>query len=187
MGDKSARNLIEAIELSKERPLERCLFALGIPQVGESTARDLARHFGTIDRLLAADAPALAAVHGVGAEVTSLVLRFFAEPGAVAEIERLRAAGVRFPEVVSAAATAAVTGVSGRSFVLTGTLPTMSRDQAGALILAAGGKVVGSVSKKTDYVVAGEAAGSKLDKAQALGVPVLDEAGLLQLLAGGAA
>lgn len=182
MGKKSAANLIDAIETSKSRPLERVLYALGIPQVGESTARDLARAFGDIDRLMAADLAELQAVDGVGPVVAAEVRDFLSKPESRAEIERLRAAGVRFPAAERPAATAGVEGVAGKSFVLTGTFPTLSRDAAGAKILAAGGKVVGSVSKKTDYVVAGEAAGSKLTKAGELGVPVLDEAGLLALL-----
>ncbi len=185
MGDKSARNLIEAIAASKDRPLERCLYALGVPQVGESTARDLARHFGSIDAIAQADEAALTAVFGVGAEVARQVVAFFAEPGNRDELGRLQEAGLRFVPPPREAAVATIAGVAGKSFVLTGTLPTLSRDQAGARILAAGGKVAGSVSKKTDYVVAGEAAGSKLEKAQQLGLRILSEAELLALLDGG--
>ena len=183
MGKKSATNLVEAINASKERPLERVLYALGIPMVGESTARDLARAFGTIEAFLAADLAALQGVDGVGPIVAQEVLDFLGNPDSRDEIARLQAAGVRFPPASKPSPRGGgVAGVLGKNFVLTGTLPTLSREAAGEKIIAAGGKVVGSVSKKTDYVVAGEAAGSKLTKATELGVPVLDEAGLLELL-----
>ena len=183
MGSKSAQNLIAAIDKSRERPLERVLFALGIPQVGEATARDLSRHFGSIDALMAADEGALMAVDGVGGKVAEEIRAFFSVPGNVDEIARLRAAGVRFPSV-ERADSAASQALAGKTLVITGTLPSLSRDDAKALILAAGGKVAGSVSKKTDFLVAGEAAGSKLTKATELGVPVLDEDGLRALLSG---
>jgi len=181
MGATSAQNLINAIETSKARPLDRALMALGIPMVGESTARDLARHFGTIDALLAADVPALTAVFGVGETVAVEVRAFFDEPQNVEEIGRLRAAGVQFP-----AAERVVTGTvfAGKTFVITGTLPSLSRDAAKALIEAAGGKVTGSVTKKTDYLVVGADAGSKLDRARELGVATLDEAQLRALVEG---
>ncbi len=185
MGMKSATNLVSAIEGSKDRPLDRALFALGIPQVGESTSRDLAAALGTIDGFLAATPEALQGVAGIGPVVTAEILEFLAAPANQEEIQRLRAAGVRFVPAAPVV-TASVAGVAGKAFVLTGTLPTLSREQAGEKILAAGGKLAGSVSKKTDYVVAGEAAGSKLVRAQELGVTVLDEAGLLALLGGGA-
>lgn len=179
MGKKSAQNLLDELEKSKARPIERALYALGIPQVGESTARDLARAFGSLDVIMAADESKLMSVDGIAEKVAHEISSFFALPSNREEIDRLRAAGVQFP------AGAAPTGngvLAGKTVVLTGTLPTMSRDQAGALVLAAGGKLAGSVSKKTDYVVAGEAAGSKLARATEIGVPVLDEAGLLALL-----
>ncbi len=185
MGRKSAANLVAAIEGSKDRPLDRALYALGIPMVGEATARDLAAAFGSVDAFLAATPEALQGVAGIGPVVAEEILDFLATPDNRDEIGRLRAAGVRFPSAAPAV-TASVAGVAGKSFVLTGTLPTLSREQAAEKILAAGGKVAGSVSKKTDYVVAGEAAGSKLTKAQELGLAVLDEAGLLALLGGGA-
>ncbi|MES2639312.1 MAG: NAD-dependent DNA ligase LigA [Myxococcota bacterium] len=181
MGSLSAQNLIDAIEVSRSRPLERALMALGIPMVGEATARDLARHFGSIDAIVAASVPELTGVFGVGENVAKAVRAFFDEPGNVEEIERLKAAGVQFPAV---ARVANVTTFAGKTFVLTGTLPTLSRDAAKAKIEAAGGKVTGSVSKKTDYVVVGADAGSKLEKAIELGVATLDETALIGLLEG---
>ncbi|MDP2306134.1 MAG: NAD-dependent DNA ligase LigA [Pseudomonadota bacterium] len=181
MGELSAKNLIDAIEVSRSRPLERALMALGIPMVGEATARDLARHFGSIDALLAAPVTELTGVFGVGENVAKAVRAFFDEPGNIEEIGRLREAGVKFPAV---ARVVSATTFAGKTFVLTGTLPTLSRDAAKAKIEAAGGKVTGTVSKKTDYVVVGADAGTKLDKAQELGVPTLDEAALLGLLEG---
>ncbi len=188
MGETSAANLVAAIDVSRARALDRAVMALGIPMVGESTARDLARQFGTIDGLLGASVADLLGVFGVGEKVAESVAAFFAEPANRAEVERLRERGVRFAPIAVAAPAAAVGGVSlgGRTFVITGTLPTLSRDAAKERILAAGGKVVGSVSKKTDFVVVGEDAGSKLDKARELGVPLLDEAQLVALLEGSA-
>jgi DNA ligase (NAD+) len=182
MGDKSADKLIAALETSKARPLARAVYALGIRHVGEATARDLAAHFSGIDALMAASPDELAVVAGVGPEVAGSVHAFFSGDLAQAEIARLRAAGVEFPE--QAAVAPAGANASGLHFVLTGTLPTMTRDDAKQCIQAAGGKVTSAVSAKTDYLVAGEKAGSKLDKAQRLGVAVLDEAALLSLLGG---
>ena len=181
MADKSARNLLDAIEASKSNALERFIFALGIRNVGEGTARDLARHFQGMDALQAADEAALLQVPDVGPIVARSVLDFFAEQHNQDVIAQLLGAGVA---PVAPPPIAAVEGIAGKSFVLTGTLPTLARDEAQAMIEAVGGKVSGSVSKKTDYVVAGEAAGSKLEKAAALGITVLDEAGLLALLQG---
>ncbi len=182
MGAKSAENLVAALATSKDRPLERALVALGIPEVGEATARDLARHFGSLDALSQATDAELQAVYGVAERVAAQVRAFFADPHHQEEITRLRRAGVRFPDAERTGASPSGTAVAGKAFVLTGTLPTLTRNDAKARILAAGGKVVGSVSKKTDYVVVGEDAGSKLDKANELGVALLDEAGLLSLL-----
>jgi DNA ligase (NAD+) len=181
MGELSATNLVSAIEASKARPLDRALMALGVPMVGESTARDLARYFGSLDAIMGATVPELTGVPGVGDNVAQAVRAFFDEPGNVEEIERLRARGVQFP---GGARVANGTAFVGKTFVLTGTLPTLSRDAAKARIEAAGGKVTGSVSKKTDYVVVGADAGSKLEKAVELGVPTLDEGALLALLEG---
>ena len=180
MGEKSAQNLLAAIEKSRATTLARFIFALGIRNVGEATARDLARHFGKLDALMAADLDALQRVPDVGPIVANAVAAFFAEPHNREVIEQLRAAGLHWEEGEPAAAAAGA--LAGKTFVLTGTLPTLTRDEAKALIKARGGKVAGSVSKKTHYVVAGAEAGSKLDKAQALGVAILEEDGLLRLL-----
>ncbi len=180
MAEKSAANLLAAIEASKQTTLARFIFALGIRNVGERTAKDLARHFGSLDRLLAADQARLQQVPDVGPVVASSMAQFFAEPHNREVIEQLRAAGVRWEE---GEAQASVSGrLAGKVFVLTGTLPTLSREQAGGRIEAAGGKVSGSVSKKTDFVVAGSEAGSKLENARQLGLSIIDEAGLLALL-----
>ncbi|ULX54236.1 DNA ligase (NAD(+)) LigA [Cupriavidus taiwanensis] len=181
MADKSAANLVAAIDKSRATTMNRFIFALGIRHVGEATAKDLARHFGKLDALLAADEAALLEVNDVGPVVAQSIANFLAEPHNVEVIEQLRAAGVHWPE--SEPVAKAPAPLSGKTFVLTGTLPTLSREDAKELLEAAGAKVAGSVSKKTDYVVAGAEAGSKLDKAEALGVPVLDEAGMLALLA----
>jgi len=181
MGDKSAQNLLDAIEGSKNSTFARFIYALGIRNVGEATARDLARHFGTLDKLIAADEAALQEVPEVGPVVAASVVAFLKEPHNRSVIEALLAVGVHWPEV--ALEGAGPRPLAGKTFVLTGTLPTLKRDEAKALIEAAGGKVTGSVSKNTDYVVAGEEAGSKLEKAQELGVAVIDEAQLLVLLA----
>ncbi len=181
MADKSAGNLVAAIEAARETTFARFIFSLGIRHVGEATAKDLARHFGKLDALMAADEAALLEVNDVGPVVAQSIAHFFAEPHNVEVIEQLRAAGVHWPE--SEPVAKAPAPLAGKTFVLTGTLPTLSREAAKEMLEAAGAKVAGSVSKKTDYVVAGAEAGSKLDKAEALGVPVLDEAGMLALLA----
>jgi DNA ligase (NAD+) len=182
MADKSAANLVAALEKSRHTTLARFVFALGIRHVGEATARDLARHFGGIDRLMDATEEELLQVPDVGPVVARSIRTFFEQPYHREIVEQLRAAGVRWDEHAGTAA-AAPGPLAGRTLVLTGTLPTLTRDEARALIEAAGGKVAGSVSKKTHFVVAGEEAGSKLDKARELGVPVLDEAGFRVLLA----
>ncbi len=180
LGETSAQKLLDAIDASKDRPLDRCLLALGVPMVGESTAKELARHFRSIDAILQADVVALDEVPNVALTTASAIHGFFADPGNRDEVLALQAAGVRF---VPPAAVASG-GLSGRTFVLTGTLPNLGRDTMKALLERAGAKIAGSVSKKTDYVVAGAEAGSKLDKARELGVPVLDEAATLALLEG---
>lgn len=181
---KSAQALLEEIEASKNAGLGRVLMGLGIRFVGERTAELLAEEFGTIEALEAADAEALERVEEVGPRISQAILEFFAQPANRELVEALKLAGV----VMTAEKKQRSAQLAGLTFVLTGTLPTMSRDAAKDLIEAAGGKTAGSVSKKTSYVVAGEEAGSKLDKAHALKIPVLDEAGLLELLrsAGGA-
>ncbi|WP_370653352.1 NAD-dependent DNA ligase LigA [Lacisediminimonas sp.] len=181
MADKSAQNVLDALEKSKSTTLARFIYALGIRHVGESTAKELARHFGRIDELMQASDERLLQVADIGPVVARSVRSFFDDPLNIELIEQLRAAGVHWPDA-EPMAMAAPKPLHGKIFVLTGTLPTMARDQAAALIEAAGGKVSGSVSKKTSYVVAGEEAGSKLAKAQELGVTVLDEDGLKQLL-----
>ena len=183
MAEKSAQNLVDALERSKSTTLPRFLFALGIRQVGETTAKDLARHFGKLDALMDANEEQLLAVKDVGPIVATSIRTFFEQAHNREVVEQLRAAGVHWEETDGAAAAQGPQPLAGKTLVLTGTLPTLSRDAAKEMIEAAGGKVSGSVSKKTHYVIAGEEAGSKLDKARELGVPVLDEAGLFALLA----
>ena len=184
MAERSAANVVAAIERSKQTTLARFVFGLGIRHVGEQTAKDLARHFGSLDTLMAAGETELAEAPDVGPVLAESIARFFAERHNRDVIRALRDAGVGWTE--SAPQRAVAGKFEGRTLVLTGTLPGMTREEAKALIEAEGGKVAGSVSKKTDFVVAGAEAGSKLAKAQELGVPVLDEAGFRQLLAHGA-
>jgi DNA ligase (NAD+) len=170
MGEKSAANLRAQLERSKERTLPHLLVALGIRQVGEATATALAQHFGTLDALMAASVEALTEVRDVGPEVAAAIHQFFAEPHNRTLIRRLLAAGV------APAAVKAVRGpLSGKKFVLTGSLATMTRPEAQRRIEALGGRVVSSVSKETDYVVVGEDPGSKLARAEKLGVARVDE------------
>ncbi len=180
MGEKSAANILAAIEKSKTTTLARFIYALGIRNVGESTARDLARHFGRIEALLAADEAALERVPDVGPVVAASIRRFCAEPHNLQVIGALRQAGVAWPD--GEAAAAATSKIAGKSFVLTGTLAGLSRDQAKDMIEARGGRVTGSVSTKTDFVVAGAEAGAKLERALQLGIQVIDAAQLLHLL-----
>ena len=180
MAEKSANNLLEALEKSKQTTLPRFLFGLGIRHVGEATAKELARHFGKLDAIMDATEAQLLEVSDVGPIVAQSIRTFFEQPHNREVVEQLRACGVTWEEGEPAAR--APQPLSGKTFVITGTLPTLSRDEAKDRVEAAGGKVAGSVSKKTDYVVAGEEAGSKLVKAQALGVPVIDEAALLAML-----
>ena len=182
MAEKSAQNVLAALEKSKRTTLARFLFGLGIRHVGEATAKDLARHFGTLDAIMDATEEQLLAVNDVGPIVAKAIRTFFEQPHNREVVEQLRACGVTWPE--GPVAERAPQILAGKTVVLTGTLPTLSRDAAKDMLEAAGAKVAGSVSKKTSYVVAGEEAGSKLAKAQELGVPVLDEAGMLALLAG---
>ncbi|MCC6195584.1 MAG: NAD-dependent DNA ligase LigA [Burkholderiales bacterium] len=181
MADKSAGNVVAAIEKSKRTTLSRFIYALGVRHVGEATARDLALHFGSLDAVIAADEAALLHVRDVGPVLAVSIARFFAEPHNREVIAQLRAAGVHFPEGPPSAA-AAAGPLAGLTFVLTGTLPTLSRDDAKARIESAGGKVAGSVSKKTNSVVAGDDAGSKLAKAKELGVAVIGEEALSELI-----
>lgn len=181
MADKSASNLVAALETARHTTLARFIFALGIRHVGEATAKDLARHFGKLDNVMAASVDELLAVPDVGPIVAQSIANFFGEPHNVEVIEQLRAAGVTWQE--SEPAAVAPLPLAGKTFVLTGTLPTLSRDEAKAMLEERGAKVAGSVSAKTDYVVAGAEAGSKLAKAEALGVPVLDEEAMRAMLA----
>jgi DNA ligase (NAD+) len=183
MAEKSAQNVLDALAKSKTTTLPRFLFGLGIRHVGEATAKDLARHFGSLDRLLDASVDELLQVNDVGPVVAQSIRTFFDQPHNREVVEQLRAAGVSWPE--GEPAERAPQPLLGKTFVLTGTFPTLKRDEAKAMLEAAGAKVAGSVSKKTDYVVAGEEAGSKLDKAQELGVAVIDEAQMLALLGTG--
>jgi DNA ligase (NAD+) len=180
MGEKSAQNLLEAISHSKQTTLARFVYALGIRNAGEATAKDLARHFGKLENLMAADEARLQQVSDIGPVVAQSITAFFAEPHNREVIEQLRVAGVQWPEHDGVSQQSLP--LSGKTFVLTGTLPSMSREEAKAKLEALGAKVAGSVSKKTDYVVAGADAGSKLDKARELGVTVIDEPQLQQLL-----
>jgi DNA ligase (NAD+) len=183
MAEKSAQNLLAALEQSKQTTLPRFLYGLGIRHVGESTAKDLARHFGKLDAIMDASAPQLLEVPDVGPVVAESIHTFFQQQHNREVVEQLRACGVTWEDGEPAAR--APKPLAGKTIVLTGTLPTLGRDEAKDLLEAAGAKVAGSVSKKTDYVVAGAEAGSKLDKAQELGVKVLDEDGLRSLLKGG--
>ena len=181
MAEKSAANLLAAIETSKQTTLARFIYALGIRNVGETTAKDLARHFGSLDRLVQADESALLQVNDVGPVVAQCLRQFFGEPHNLQVVAQLRDAGVSWPEGDPSPSSHGGK-LSGKTFVLTGTLPTLGREDAKALIEAAGGKVSGSVSKKTDFVVAGSDAGAKLEKAMALNLNVINEAQLRLLL-----
>ena len=178
MGEKSADNLLQSIAQSKKTTLARFIFGLGIRHVGESTAKDLAKHFGGIHALMDAPMDELLMVNDVGPVVADSIVSFMSEPHNREVIEQLLASGIEFQNEERIT----TVDLSGKTFVLTGTLPTLSRDQAKELLEAAGAKVAGSVSQKTSFVVAGSEAGSKLDKATELGIPILDEVALLKLL-----
>jgi DNA ligase (NAD+) len=180
-GELRIQNLMKQIEAAKNRSLDRLVMALGIPSVGSTIARLLVNNFPSLDALMAAKVEDIDAIAGIGPHTAQTVVEWFSEPHNRMKIEKLRAAGVRM--VADAAPTPRSNALAGLTFVLTGTLPTMSRDQAAELIVSHGGKTSGSVSKKTSYVVAGEAAGSKLDKARELNVAVIDEDGLRALIA----
>lgn len=179
--ERRAENLLQAIEASKDQPLARLIFALGIRNVGESVAAELARHFRDLDDLAATSAEDLEEIEGIGPKVAATIVDWFAQPKNDEMIRRLRAGGV-WPHSEIEVEAQKPQSLAGLTFVLTGTLPHLSRREAQELIKQHGGKVTGSVSKRTDYLVAGESPGSKLAKAEALGVPVLDEAGLMALL-----
>jgi DNA ligase (NAD+) len=182
MGEKSASNLLEAIEKSKRTTLPRLLYALGIPQVGEATALALAQHFGKLEKLLDADAARIQQVPDIGPIVSAFVAEFVASKDHRAVIKRLQDSGVSWPDVEPLPTVAGEDTLVGQTFVVTGTLEAMTREEAEEALRNLGAKVSKSVSKKTSYVVAGTEAGSKLGKAQELGVPVLDEKGFLALL-----
>jgi DNA ligase (NAD+) len=179
MGAKSAAKVVQNIDASRKQPLARVLNGLGIPFVGERTAQFLANHFGDLDEIANAAPEALQEVNEIGPKVSDSICQFFAEPRNCELIEQLRAAGLQFkgPKHVEKKG-----ALSGLTFVLTGTLPMLTREEAKERIEEAGGKVAGSVSGKTSFVVAGEDAGSKLDKARKLDIPILDEDGLLAKL-----
>jgi DNA ligase (NAD+) len=182
MGEKSAANPIEAIEKSKKTTLPRLLYALGIPQVGEATALALAQSFGSLEALLEADATRIQQVPDIGPIVAAHVAAFVASPEHRAVLERLRKEGVAWPDVELLPTEAGEDTLVGQTFVVTGTLESMTREEAQEALIALGAKVSKSVSKKTTYVIAGAEAGSKLQKAQELGVEVLDEKAFLALL-----
>ena len=181
MAEKSASNVLSQIEASKSRDLWHLIYGLGIRHVGERTAAILARHFGSLERLAEATVEELDDIHEIGLTMAQSIHDWFADEGNVRLCERLRQARVR-TEAEKQASPAGERRFTGKQFVLTGTLPGMSRDEARELIEASGGRVMSSVSKKTDYVVAGDEPGSKLDKAKQLGVKVIDEAELKKML-----
>jgi len=180
-GQKSAENLVAAIAAAKQQPFSRLLFALGIRHVGAQAAQLLARRFGSLDALMAASATELGAVRGIGEIIAASVATYFADPSSQQLMSRLRMRGVRTDEPNAVQADGPLTGAT---IVLTGTLPSLSRGEATALIERAGGRIASSVSKKTTFLVAGDEAGSKLDKARELGVEVIDEATLRRRIEG---
>ena len=180
MAEKSALNVLEALQKSKQTTLPRFLYGLGIRQIGESTARDLAKHFGSLDKIMDASVEQLLRVNDVGPIVARSLRTFFDQPHNREVMEQLRAVGISWPEGEGALNRSQP--LLGKTFVLTGTFPTLSRDEAKDRLESAGGRVSASVSKKTSYVVAGQEAGSKLDKAKELGVEVIDEAQMLAML-----
>jgi DNA ligase (NAD+) len=178
-GEVSAQKLVTAIQASKEQPFGRILYGVGIEEVGYVTGRNLAQHFRTIDALLAAEPEQIEQTQGVGPKMARIIHAQLADEQMRALIDDLRGQGLRFEEEGPPPGEGRL---AGKAFVLTGTLPELTREQASEMITAAGGRVTGSVSRKTDYVVAGESPGSKLAQAERLGVPVIDEAGLRELL-----
>ena len=180
MGEKSAQNFLDGVEASKKRDLWRLLFGLGILHVGAGVAKALGKAFSTLDDLFATGEAQLTEIEDVGEVIARSLAHWHGDAGNRKLIERLRKAGLNFQSALYNPS-AALGALAGKTFVLTGTLPTLKREEAAAMIEALGGKVSGSVSKKTDYVVAGEEAGSKLEKAQKLGVKIIDEAELLKM------
>ena len=180
LADKSAEALVAAIEASKAQPLSRLLFALGIANIGEIAAKQIAKHFGTMDAIAAATTDDVLAIHGIGETIAESLVSWFSDEKARRLIERLRERGLTFDEPQTQTGGA----LKGMIVVITGTLPTLSREQASALVEANGGRVASSVSKKTSFVVVGEDAGSKLEKARTLGVETIDEAEFLRRVRG---
>ena len=180
MAEKSAQNILSALDKSKNTTLARFIYALGIHNVGETTAQTLAQHFGTLDQLMAADEESLQAVPDVGPIVAHSIVTFFSQPHNREVIDKLLAAGLHWPDVEIKSEDALP--LKGKTFVLTGTLTHMSRNEAKAALQALGAKVSGSVSKKTDYVVVGENPGSKAEKAEQLGIEILTESALVEWL-----
>ena len=179
MAEKSATNLIESIERSKSQPFERVLYGLGIRFVGKTVAKDLARAFGSMNALQQASEEDLLAIDAIGPRIAQSVIEFFSEPRYLDLLNSLKEHGLQFEgESISIRSNL----FEGKTFVLTGTLPTLSRKQASELIEEHGGRTSSSVSKKTDFLLAGEAAGSKRIKAESLGVPILDQAQFLSLI-----
>jgi DNA ligase (NAD+) len=178
--EKSAAQLVEAIRTSKAQPLSKLLFALGIANIGEIAAKQIAKHFGSMDAIAGATIDDVLAIHGMGETLAESVVSWFSDKKARKLIDRLRERGLTFDEPQTHTGSA----LKGATVVITGTLPTLSREQAAALIESNGGRVSSSVSKKTSFIVAGEEAGSKLEKARQLGVEVIDEAELLRRVRG---
>jgi DNA ligase (NAD+) len=179
MAEKSAQNLLDQIDKSKATTLPRFLHALGIPEVGEATALALARHFGDLTPLMDADVEALEQVHGIGPNMAEEIATFFKQKHNREVIKKLLAAGIHWPKLETPKASSAL---AGKTFVLTGSLSALTRDEAKERLIALGAKVAGSVSKKTDYVVVGEEPGSKADKAKELDIALLDERQFLELI-----
>ena len=182
MAEKSGQNLLDAIEKSKQTTLDRFIYALGIRQVGETTARTLAVHFGSLPALMQADEEALLVVEDVGPVVAESIAHFFHEPHNQAVISNLQKAGVQWPNMKAAKQERGAQPLAGKTFVVTGTLSSMTREDAKQLLINLGAKVSGSVSKKTDYVVVGENPGSKATKAESLGITMLSEGEFTALL-----
>jgi DNA ligase (NAD+) len=181
MGKKLAEKLVQAIASSKSKPWSRVLYGLGIRHVGSVNAQLLTQKFATVEQLAVAKTTDIEAVYGIGPEIAQSVHEWFRIPANQSLISRLKAAGLQLAAEVEAT-TVGNQRLSGKTFVITGTLPMLKRDEAKELIVKAGGKVTDSVSKKTDYLVVGEEAGSKLEKAEALGISQLSEAELLEML-----
>jgi DNA ligase (NAD+) len=182
MGEKSARNFLEGLQSSKKQDLWRLVFGLGISNVGAGVAKTLCRSFAALDEIAAADAGQLAAIHEIGDVIASSISEWFGDEANQRMIERLREQGLKFKSELYEDSEDSDKPLTGKTFVLTGTLPQLKRNEATARIEAAGGKVSGSVSKRTSYILAGADPGSKLEKARKLEVTILDEASFLQLL-----